>query len=155
MKETKEELFATNYSLSQLLVCLVDLQKKINKPTGEILYAINKNKTKLVANAKEVNEARIDLLKSACKLDKNGGPLMKAQGKVDNNDEEVDTAVFKSTTTEKNFNKEYTSLMNAENKDFKFFKIPLSRWKKVVMKEEEEEVVNLDYLFEYIIDDKK
>ncbi len=155
MSKKTEILFATNYSLSRLLICLMDLQRKINKPTGQILYAINKNKTKLISNSEEVESVRISLLSANCKLDDNKKPLMKMQGSFDGEGNEIETAVFKNKTSEKTFKKEYGELMNAENKDFKFFQIPLSKWLKVVMKEDEDEVIGLDYLFEYIIDEDK
>ena len=72
MSKKTEILFATNYSLSRLLICLMDLQRKINKPTGQILYAINKNKTKLISNSEEVESVRISLLSANCKLDDKG-----------------------------------------------------------------------------------
>lgn len=149
----EEELpFATNHVLSQVLICLVDLNEKLNQPTGDVLYALNKNMTALTSNAKEVEASRISLLKEASKLSENGEVKLAKQGSLDDNGNEIDTAVFKSNSAKEGFFKEYNSLMDADNKDFKFFKIPLSKWMLVKIKEGDS-VKNLAYLFEYIINE--
>lgn len=152
--EKTEELIATNYSLSQTLNCLVDLYEKLEEPTGNILYAINKNKTKLIANGKEVNSTRETLLALHTKCGEDGKPEVKKQGGKDENGNEVETVVWVEKDSEKKFMEAYQSLMNAENKDFIFHKIPLSVWNEIKIKKGEP-VYGIDYLFEYIIDEEK
>lgn len=154
-KKTTKKLSPTNYSLQQTLIALVDLYDKIDGPSGHILYAINKNKTRLIVNGEEVEKTRISLLTESCKLGDNGKTLMKKQGVKDDKGDDVETAVWKDKDSEGKFYKEYHSLLNTENEGFEFFKIPLDKWLDIEIKKDTSPVVNIDYLVEYIVDEEK
>lgn len=155
LKESTVEKFAPNFILAAVSVCLVDLRSKLDRPKGDILYAINKNQTALLRNEKEVDEARIELLKNAAELTDNGDVKLAKQGFKGVDGNEMETAVFTDDEHESNFHKEYQELMSTDNPDFKFFKIPLSRWNDVEIKEGVGEIVNERFLFKYIIDEDK